>query len=271
MPAGVVEAPQDHRIQRAPETRTHLPTPIKVQALSRLLEGYKDRHDIIQGFTEGFKIDFEGQDAPLHSRNSASANEHPEIVTAKLQNERLHNRIEGPFPSPPFKNCKSSPLAIREKAEPEKYRSLHNLSYPYDHNSVNFNIPKHSSQVQYASIQNAIHGIQKFNTRTFMAKADIADAFRLIPLHPSQYHLTGFYWKGYWFDKCLPMGCSQSCKIFESFSDCLQWILLNKFDIPSVKLLGADHLMSGAGGGLWFFLKKKDCLAKCQKKKVCRT
>lgn len=70
-----------------------------------------------------------------------------------------------------------------------------------------------------------------------MAKADIADAFRLIPLHPTQYHLMGFYWEGYWFDKCLPMGCSQSCRIFERFSDSLQWILLTKFDVQCIKLL----------------------------------
>ena len=33
------------------------------------------------------------------------------------------------------------------------------------------------------------------------------------------------------------MGCSQSCKIFERFSDAIQWILDKKFSIKTVKLL----------------------------------
>ena len=61
-----------------------------------------------------------------------------------------------------------------------------------------------------------------------MAKTDISDAFRLIPLHRSQCHVTGLEWNGkYYFDKCLPMGCSSSCKIFARSSSGLEWILKN--------------------------------------------
>ena len=216
---------------------TKLPTPIKVQPLNRLLRKYKDRDYIVQGFLHGFKIDYQGEESSLFSKNSASATHNPEVVSSKLHNEQRLGRIAGPFNQPPFNNFKSSPLAIREKSEAGKYRVLHNLSYPYDLNSVNHNIPKDSTQVQYASIKDAIEVIQQHGTSTFMAKADIADAFRLIPLHPSSYHLTGFQWNGFWYDKCLPMGCSQSCKIFERFSDALQWILMEHFKVPSIKLL----------------------------------
>lgn len=48
-----------------------------------------------------------------------------------------------------------------------------------------------------------------------MAKTDIEDAFRIIPIHPSDYHLLGFIWEGqFYYDKCLPMGASSSCQIF---------------------------------------------------------
>ena len=67
-----------------------------------------------------------------------------------------------------------------------------------------------------------------------MAKTDIADAYRLVPLHPSQYKLTGFYFHGYYFDCCLPQGCSSSCQIFEKISDRLLCILNNVFQVVKV-------------------------------------
>ena len=97
-------------------------------------------------------------------------------------------------------------MAIREKREPGTFRFLHNLSYPYNQDAVNFNIPKESSTVQYAKLQDAIKLIQECGQGCYMAKSDIADAFRFIPLHPSQYHLTGFQCQGkYYYDKCLPI------------------------------------------------------------------
>ena len=97
--------------------------------------------------------------------------------------------------------------------------------------------------MHYTTILDAIHLIQKHAPAAAMAKSDISDAFRLIPLHPSQYHLTGFKWRGeYYFDKMLPMGCSSSCKIFETFSSALLWLLNNKFGIFSVTKILDDFL-----------------------------
>ena len=40
-----------------------------------------------------------------------------------------------------------------------------------------------------------------------MAKTDIQDAFRIIPINPSDYHLLGFSWNDqFYYDKCLPTG-----------------------------------------------------------------
>lgn len=62
-----------------------------------------------------------------------------------------------------------------------------------------------------------------------MAKTDIEVAFRIIPICPFDYHLLGFSWQGqFYFDKCLPMGASSSCQIFEKFSVALQWIMQSK-------------------------------------------
>ena len=62
--------------------------------------------------------------------------------------------------------------------------------------------------------------------------ADIKSAFRIIPINPSDYHLLGFTMgKQYFYDRCLPMGCSVSCKLFVDFSCAIQWILQRSFNV----------------------------------------
>ena len=75
-----------------------------------------------------------------------------------------------------------------------------------------------------------------------MAKSDISEAFRLIPISPKDYHLTGFFFQGYYYDRCLPMGCASSCKIFERFSTALKWILENKFGVHNVVKILDDFM-----------------------------
>ena len=45
-----------------------------------------------------------------------------------------------------------------------------------------------------------------------------------------------------YFDKCLPMGASSSCKICESFSTALEWIAKSKLAISGVLHLLDDFL-----------------------------
>ena len=102
---------------------------------------------------------------------------------------------------------------------------------------MNFNIPQHFKSVEYQTIDDCIDIILRLDS-PFLSKTDIKDAFRLLPLRPEDYYLTGMHWNGlYYFDKCLPMGCASSCQIFERFSDSIQWIMEHKYNIISVKVL----------------------------------
>lgn len=218
-------------------------SPVKVAHLSKLLKGCPDADYIVDGFKHGFSLEFHGPECTVEARNAQSALENPTAVDEKLSYELKLGRIAGPFDDPPFQNFKCFPLALREKSTPGQFRLLHNLSYPYDDRSVNFNISRENSSVKYSNINHAIHLIQQHAPRAAMAKSDIKEAFRLIPLHPSQFHLTGFKWRGkYYYDKCLPMGSSSSCKIFETFSSALLWILINKYEITSVVKILDDFL-----------------------------
>jgi len=71
-----------------------------------------------------------------------------------------------------------------------------------------------------------------------MAKTDIEKAFRLIPVSKT-YHLLGFTHEGkFYYDKCLPMGLSHSCYLFEPFSSAVEWIVQTKLNIQ-----GCVHIL----------------------------
>ena len=53
----------------------------------------------------------------------------------------------------------------------------------------------------------------------------------------------GFKWKkGYFYDCCLAMGCSSSCRSFETFSTTLVWILQNVYKVKHVVKVLDDFL-----------------------------
>ena len=99
----------------------------------------------------------------------------------KINGELKLGRLNGPFSSPPYLRFKACPLALRAKPN-GKFRLLHNLSYPYNENAVNTMIPEEEYQVRYATIQDATVILEK-HPGAYMAKADIAEAFRIVPIH----------------------------------------------------------------------------------------
>jgi hypothetical protein len=200
---------------------------------------------LISGFNKGFSLGCTSTPITSLPKNHKSALNHPEIIQAHIQKSSELGRIAGPFASPPLKNCISSPLGVIPKSEVGKFRILHDLSFPKT-NSVNSFIPKDNSEVHYDSIDWVVNLVQKYGKHCLMAKTDIEDAFRIIPISPEDYHLLGFVWQGqFYFDKCLPMGASSSCQIFEKFSVALQWILQTKFGAGGMSHILDDFFFIG--------------------------
>lgn len=82
---------------------------------------------------------------------------------------------------------------------------------------------------------------------SLIAKADIEEAFCIIPISPVDYSKLGFTFQGkFYFDTVLPMGASSSVAIFESFSTSLQWILCNKLKVRFVSHIMDDFIFIGA-------------------------
>ena len=132
--------------------------------------------------------------------------------------------MAGPFPSPPFHSFFVSPLGVAyTKRQDEKgdFRLIHHLSLAKG-SSVKDGISSANTSVHYATVSDAIRLIKR---GCFLAKNDIKNAFRIMPVHPNDYHLLGIEWRElYYYDKCLPMGCASSCKTFKTFSTAVEWI-----------------------------------------------
>ncbi|KAM4748862.1 uncharacterized protein WCC33_006262 [Rhinophrynus dorsalis] len=125
---------------------------------------------------------------------------------------------------------------------------IHHLSYPKGQ-SVNDGIAKEESRVQFASFDRALSLVRAAGRGCLLAKSDIQSAFRLLPVHPDCFHLLGCCFDGvFFFDMCLPMGCSISCYYFELFSSFLDWVVRQVSGLPSVLHYLDDFLFVGPSG-----------------------
>ena len=120
---------------------------------------------------------------------------HPDIVDDYLQNEITAGRVVGPFPAKSLPEVHISRFGVIPKNHhPDKWRLIVDLSYPSGH-SVNDGIPKDLCSLNYITIDDAVNHILELGCGTHLAKIDIKNAFRLIPVHPTDRHLLGMQWK----------------------------------------------------------------------------
>ena len=80
-----------------------------------------------------------------------------------------------------------------------------------------------------------------------LAKMDIKSAFRLLHVHPADFDLMGMQFGGkYFIDKCMPMGCSISCSLFEKCSTFLDWLVKFRSGLDSLDHYLGDFIFMGS-------------------------
>lgn len=157
-------------------------------------------------------------------------------------------QVAGLFDSTPNDNLIISPLGVVPKEETGKFRLIHHLSYPKV-TSVNDCMAEGSCFVSNASFNNAVALVCQAGPHAQLAKADLESVFMLIPVHHTSFHLLGMQWcDHFYFNKCMPMGCSVSCLYFEAFSSFLEWPLKTKDPPGSAMHYLDDFLLVGKVG-----------------------
>ena len=211
--------------------------------LQRLLRGYDAdlAARLVLGFLNGFSTGCQNPPTGRVLENLSSCVEAPHVVDAYIQRERQAGRVAGPFPKD-FSGVKMiSPIGLIPKKEPGSFRVIHHLSFPAG-SSVNDYIPRECTTVTYGSVDEAVQIIAD-TPNPYLAKTDVKNAFRLIPIRPEECSLLGFSWRDLIYtDLAMPMGCSSSSQTFQVFSDALVWIAQNKFGVGHIVCVLDDFL-----------------------------
>ena len=207
-------------------------SPLRPHTWRQALQSLPDRafaEFLLRGITEGFRIGICSDRHLLSSgRILRSADDNPQVITTYLDREvelgRLGQLSDGTKPP-----VQISPFgAIPKKYRPDKWRLIVDLSSPQGH-SVNDAIPKTLCLVAYSSVDQAVGLACALGRGCLMAKLDLKEAYRAVPVHPFDQCFLGVRWKGVtYIDRVLPFGLRSAPKLFSALTDAMMWILLER-------------------------------------------
>ena len=232
--------PQEAKVH--PDEWARIVTPLRLRAWERGLSSHHDR-DFVQyvcnGISDGFRMGFNYRNARCKRGpgNMGSAKKHEEVVEQYISAECEARRLLGPLDRSKFPQVHVSPFGVIPKSEPGKWRLILDLSSP-SNNSVNDGIDKELCSLSYISIDDIAARVMHKGRGALMAKFDLREAYRQIPIHPDDRWMLGMEWKGQLFvDTTLPFGLRSAPVIFNAVAEALAYMIKQK----GVK--GLDHYL----------------------------
>lgn len=207
-------------------------TPLVHEAWERELSTHPDAAFaayIVRGISEGFRIGFSRD----HNCRSSLANmfiPQPNLVTEYLDREVALGRM---FflseESRQLRRLQINPIGlIPKKNRPNKWRLIVDLSAPMGA-SVNDGIDPSCSSLSYTTVDHLATIVANTGQGAYLVKADVKEAYRMVPVHPQDRWLLGASWDNKtYIDKALPFGLRSAPKIFSSLADAAQWIMVKR-------------------------------------------
>ena len=214
-------------------------TSLKVEEWGSELVDHSDEElvgYVLSGIREGFRVGF---DYSKHTCVSARANllsagENKQVVDDYLREECTQGRVVHMGVRESEDGLHISPFGVIPKGhQTGKWRLIVDLSSPHGE-SVNDGIDKELCTLSYISVDDIVRRIVMLKNGALMAKVDIKNAYRLLPVHPEDRLLLGMEWQGQvYVDTALPFGLRSVPKIFTALADLLEWIIRKR---------GVDHV-----------------------------
>ena len=141
--------------------------------------------------------------------------------------------------------------AIPKQHPPGKWRLIVNLSSPKSI-SVNDGINQQLCPLQYIGVDAAVQIILRLGKSCMLAKLDLKDASRVIPVHPEDRCLLGMKGQGdLVLDTAFPSGLRLAPKIFSAVADGLLWAMVCNGIQEGIHYLD-DFLLAGKADTLEF-------------------
>ena len=181
---------------------------------------------LLEGMQNGFRIGLNPTTACRSStRNHPSAEKHPAVVSEYLQKQVAAGYMLGPFSPGQCSGMVISSLGVVPKSTPGKFRVIIDLSRPDGH-SVNDQICRELTHLAYSSIEDAALLMHSLGPSTQLAKIDIRDAYRIVPVCASERPFLAVAWQGGVYVDCqLPFGLASAPAIFSALAEALEWVL----------------------------------------------
>jgi hypothetical protein len=229
-------APSRTTPSSVPKPRNNLPTtPYKPNEWHATLQNaglLTCFHSVPTGLHEGFSVDF-----PIISRiqnppNKESVKLYLDEFNKTISNETNKKRYLGPFTLPILVNLigpfQSSPISIIPKpGRPGKFRLIQNFSYPltpsldFPSPSINSFISTEKFPTTWGTFEIIALLIARLPPGSEAATRDVAEAYRTIPLHPSQWPAAVIRAPDdlYYINKCLSFGAAPSAGAYGHVAD----------------------------------------------------
>jgi len=165
-----------------------------------LLEDHPDacfNDFILTGIQFGFRIGF-NHHGTLKSSVLNIPSKVPSVISEYLNREVCMGRM---IKLPPY-----FPSPWNSYESIGKWHLIVDLSSP-DKASVNNEISESLSSLSYSLVDHLSALVLEAGRRAFLTKADIIEAYRMLPVHPQDQHLLGVYREGsIYIDQSLPFG-----------------------------------------------------------------
>ncbi len=117
------------------------------------------------------------------------------MPASRITSDVQQGYLVGPVPEDLLPLVHVSPIGLVPKPHSGKFRMIVDLSTPSG-GSVNDGISKELCSLQYASVDQAVSIILQLGPGTRLAKLDLRDTYRMIPVHPHDHPLLGICWGG---------------------------------------------------------------------------
>ena len=168
-------------------------TPLNLAFWQEELQSHQDKEFtklILKGLSSGFRIGFNPQRLPRGTlqparRNMLLALEHPKVVDEYLTRELLASHLVIASQTSPWHlQIQTSPLGvIPKKGKVDQWRLIMDLSAPLG-SSVNDGISRELCSFHYVTVDTAAAQMYARGRGSLLAKMDIKQAYRHIPVAP---------------------------------------------------------------------------------------